>query len=77
MNWPKAALFAVLIVIAFVAAHQWRKLSGAVILPLTLVALYAVWRWGRDWGMARLLLPEKDRTRLARYATDEQLSLAR
>jgi hypothetical protein len=48
MNWTKAALFAVLIVIALVAAHQWRKLSGAVIFPLTLVALYAVWQWGRD-----------------------------
>ena len=48
MNWPKAAIFAVLIVIALVVAHYWRKLSGVVVLPLTLVALYTVWRWGRD-----------------------------
>lgn len=48
MNWLKLALFAVLIATAAIAAIQWRKLAGAVVLPLTLVALYAVWRWRRD-----------------------------
>jgi len=48
MMWTKVAIFAVLIAIAAAAAHHWHKLAGVVILPLTLVALYAVWRWGRD-----------------------------
>jgi hypothetical protein len=48
MNWTKAAIFAALIVVAIAAAIHWRKFAGAVVLPLTLVALYGVWRWGRD-----------------------------
>ena len=48
MNWTKATIYAVLIAIALVAALHWRKFAGAVVLPLTLVALYTVWRWGRD-----------------------------
>jgi hypothetical protein len=48
MNWIKPAIFVAIIVAAVVAAIYWRKLAGAVVLPLTLVALYAVWRWGRD-----------------------------
>jgi len=48
MNWAKAAIFAVLIVGGIIVAIHWRKLAGAVVLPVTLVALYAVWRWGRE-----------------------------
>jgi|HubBroStandDraft_6_1064221.scaffolds.fasta_scaffold1208613_2 hypothetical protein len=48
MSWTKAAIFAALIVIAIVAALYWRKLAGAVVLPIALVALYGVWRWRRD-----------------------------
>jgi hypothetical protein len=46
MNWIKAAIFAALIVAAIIVAIHWGKLAGAVVLPVTLVALYAVWRWG-------------------------------
>lgn len=48
MNWTKAAIFAVLIVAAIIVAIHWRKLAGAVILPVALVASYVVWRWGRE-----------------------------
>ena len=48
MNWTKATIFAVLIVTAIIVAIHYRKLAGAVVLPLTLVALYSVWHWGRE-----------------------------
>jgi hypothetical protein len=48
MNWTKATIFAVLIVTAIIVAIQYRKLAGAVVLPVTPVALYAVWSWGRE-----------------------------
>jgi hypothetical protein len=48
MNWLKIAIFAVVTVTAVVAAHHWRKGAANIILPLTIVALYAVWRWRRD-----------------------------
>jgi hypothetical protein len=48
MNWTKATIFAVLIVTAIIVAIHYRKLAGTVVLPVTLVALYAVWRWGRE-----------------------------
>jgi len=48
MNWAKAAIFAAVILAAIVAAIYWRKFAGAVVVPVTLLALYAVWRWRRD-----------------------------
>jgi len=48
MNWPKIAISAVIIVTATTIGIQWRKVAGAVVAPVTLVALYAVWRWRRD-----------------------------
>jgi|KBSMisStaDraftv2_1062788.scaffolds.fasta_scaffold1428704_2 hypothetical protein len=48
MTWTKAVIFAVLIVTAIIIAIYYRKLAGTVVLPVTLVALYAVWRWGRE-----------------------------
>jgi hypothetical protein len=44
MNWVKVGILALLIVTAVVAAHYWRKGAGNVVLPLTLVGSYAVWR---------------------------------
>jgi hypothetical protein len=48
MDWPKLAIAAVLLVAAIVAALTWRKGAGSVVVPVTLVALYVVWRWRRD-----------------------------
>ena len=48
MNWVKATIFVVMIVTAIILAIHYRKLAGTVVLPATLVALYAVWRWGRE-----------------------------
>ena len=48
MTWTKAVIFAVLTVTAIIIAIYYRKLAGTVVLPVTLVALYAVWRWGRE-----------------------------
>lgn len=48
MTWTKAVIFAVLIVTAIILATYYRKLAGTVVLPVTLIALYAVWRWGRE-----------------------------
>jgi len=42
------AISAVIIVTATTIGIQWRKVAGAVVAPVTLVALYAVWRWRRD-----------------------------
>jgi len=33
---------------AVAAGLHWRKFAANVVLPGTLVALYLVWRWGRD-----------------------------
>jgi len=43
-----APVSAVIIVTATTIGIQWRKVAGAVVAPVTLVALYAVWRWRRD-----------------------------
>jgi hypothetical protein len=48
MNWTKLAIYAVIIVTAIVMAQQWRKGAAAVVLPVTLIALYGVWRWRHD-----------------------------
>ena len=48
MDWPKVAIAAVLLAVAIGAALTWHKGAGNVVVPVTLVALYAVWRWRRD-----------------------------
>jgi len=48
MDWPKVAIAAVLLAVAIAAALTWHKGAGNVVVPVTLVALYVVWRWRRD-----------------------------
>jgi hypothetical protein len=48
MEWPKLAIAAGLLAAAIAAALTWHKGAGSVVLPVTLVALYVVWRWRRD-----------------------------
>ena len=48
MNWAKLAISGITIVTAVVVAQQWRKGAAAVVLPVTLIALYDVWRWRLD-----------------------------
>ena len=44
----KAAIMGAIILTAVIVAHHWRKGAGTVVLPVALVASYAVWRWRRD-----------------------------
>ena len=48
MDWPKLAIAAVLLAVAIAAALTWHKGASNVVVPVTLVALYVVWRWRRD-----------------------------
>jgi len=48
MDWPKLTIAAVLLAVAIAAALTWHKGAGNVVVPVTLVALYVVWRWRRD-----------------------------
>ena len=44
----KAALLAAIILVALLVAYHWRKGAGAVVVPVALIASYAVLRWQRD-----------------------------
>jgi hypothetical protein len=48
MGWPKLAILTVLLAIGIAGAFSWHKGAANVVVPVTLVALYAVWRWRRD-----------------------------
>jgi ABC-type spermidine/putrescine transport system permease subunit I len=48
MNWVKLAIIAVLIAFAIAAASHWPKAAANIVIPLLLIAMYAVWRWRRD-----------------------------
>ena len=48
MGWPKLAILTVLLAIGIAMAFSWHKGAANVVVPVTLVALYAVWRWRRD-----------------------------
>ena len=44
----KAAIMAVIILTALIVAYHWRKGAGTVVVPVALLASYAVWRWRRE-----------------------------
>jgi hypothetical protein len=48
MLGAKAAILATIILVAVVVAYHWRKGAGTVVVPVALIASYAVWRWRRD-----------------------------
>jgi hypothetical protein len=54
----KAAIMAVIILTALIVAYHWRKGAGTVVVPVAVLASYAVWRWRReDWqGHQEMLL---------------------
>src|SRR5204863_9019370 len=39
---------AVIILTALIVAYHWRKGAGTVVMPVALLASYAVWRWRRE-----------------------------
>ena len=43
-----AALVAAIVVVAVLVAYHWRKGAGTVVVPVALIASYAVLRWQRD-----------------------------
>jgi hypothetical protein len=44
----KAAIMAVIILTALIVAYHWRKGAGTVVVPVAVLASYAVWRWRRE-----------------------------
>ena len=44
----KAALLAAIVLVAVLVAYHWRKGAGTVVVPVALIASYAVLRWQRD-----------------------------
>src|ERR1041385_6729458 len=44
----KAAVLVAIILVAVIVAYHWRKGAGAVVVPVALLASYAVLRWQRD-----------------------------
>ena len=48
MRRTKAVLLAAIILVAVIAAYHWRKGAGTVVVPVALIASYAVLRWQRD-----------------------------
>jgi len=44
----KAAVLVAIVLVAVIVAYHLRKGAGTVVVPVALVASYAVWRWRRD-----------------------------
>ena len=48
MIWVKLVILVAIVAAATAAANHWPKAAANMVVPLSLIAMYAVWRWRRD-----------------------------